>query len=101
MLWPDHVEKSFVDSAHCRLTFARQHYLYTTTDGWGAYHRHLTPDQHVVGKRRTQQLERKHLTLRIRINRLVRKTLCLSRSVHMHDIVLGLFINRFDFGLAV
>jgi insertion element IS1 protein InsB len=23
------------------------------TDGWGAYHRHLVPDQHVVGKRRT------------------------------------------------
>ena len=24
-----------------------------STDGWGAYHRHLVPDQHVVGKRRT------------------------------------------------
>jgi insertion element IS1 protein InsB len=71
------------------------------TDGWGAYHRHLAPDQHVVGKRRTQQLERKHLTLRTRIKRLVRKTLCFSRSVHMHDIVIGLFINRFEFGLVV
>jgi len=46
-------------------------------------------------------VERKHLTPRIRINRLVSKTLCFSRSVHMHDIVSGLFINRFDFGLAV
>src|SRR5260221_8760490 len=27
------------------------------TDGWGAYHRHLDPQLHVVGKRRTQQLE--------------------------------------------
>src|SRR5262245_10315829 len=44
------------------------------TDGWGAYRRHLAPDQHVVGKRRTQQLERKHLTLRTRIKRLGRKT---------------------------
>ena len=51
------------------------------TDGWGAYHRHLAPHQHVVGKRRTQQLERKHLTLRTRIKRLVRKTICFSRSV--------------------
>jgi insertion element IS1 protein InsB len=71
------------------------------TDGWGAYHRHLNPHQHVVGKRRTQQLERKHLTLRTRIKRLVRKTICFSRSVQMHEIVIGLFINRFEFGLAV
>jgi insertion element IS1 protein InsB len=71
------------------------------TDGWGAYHRHLAPDQHGVGKRATQQLERKHLTLRTRIKRVVRKTLCFSRSVQMHDIVIGLFINRFEFGLAV
>jgi insertion element IS1 protein InsB len=33
------------------------------TDGRGAYRRHLNPHQHVVGKRRTQQLERKHPTL--------------------------------------
>ena len=59
------------------------------------------PHQHVVGKRRTQQLERKHLTLRTRIKRLVRKTICFSRSVQMHDIVIGLFINRFEFGLTV
>jgi insertion element IS1 protein InsB len=32
------------------------------TDGWGAYKRHLDPDQHEVGKHHTQQLERKHLT---------------------------------------
>jgi insertion element IS1 protein InsB len=71
------------------------------TDGWSAYQRHLAPDQHVIGKQRTQQLERKHLTLRTRIKRLVRKTICFSRSVHMHDIVSGLFINRFEFGLSV
>ena len=71
------------------------------TDGGRAYRRHLAPDQHVVGKRRTQQLERKHLTLRTRIKRLVRKTICFSRSVQMHDIVIGLFINRFEFGMNV
>ena len=71
------------------------------TDGWGAYHRHLAPDQHVVGKRRTQQLERKHLTLRTRIKRLVRKTICFSKSVQIHEIVIGLFINRFELGLQV
>ena len=63
------------------------------TDGWGAYHRHLDPKRHVVGKRRTQQLERKHLTLRTRIKRLVRKTLCFSKSTCMPDLVIGLFIT--------
>jgi insertion element IS1 protein InsB len=71
------------------------------TDGWGAYHRHLDPKLHVVGKQRTQQLERKHLTLRTRIKRLVRRTICFSKSVQMHEIVIGLFINWFEFGLAV
>jgi insertion element IS1 protein InsB len=71
------------------------------TDGWGVYHRHLEPHQHVVGKRMTQQLERKHLILRTRIKRLVRKTICFSRSVQMHDLIIGLFINRFEVGRAV
>src|SRR5262249_14323513 len=46
------------------------------TEGWGACRRHLDPRRHVVGKRRTQQLERKQLTLRTRIKRFVRTTLC-------------------------
>ena len=71
------------------------------TDGWGAYQRHLDPPLHVVGKQRTQQLERKHLTLRTRIKRLVRKTICFSKSVQMHETVIGLFINRFEFGLQI
>jgi insertion element IS1 protein InsB len=69
------------------------------TDGWGTYRRHLTPHRHVVGKRRTQQLERKHLTLRTRIKRLVRRTICFSKSTAMHEIVIGLCINQFEFGV--
>jgi insertion element IS1 protein InsB len=71
------------------------------TDGWGAYRRCLDPRRHVVGKRRTQQLERKHLTLRTRIKRLVRKTICFSISVQLHEIVIGLFINRFEFDVNI
>ena len=71
------------------------------TDGWGAYQRQLDPQRHVIGKRRTQQLERKHLTLRMRIKRLARKTIYFSKSIAMHDLIIGLFINRFEFGLAV
>ena len=71
------------------------------TDGWGAYERHIEPALHLVGKRNTQKIERKHLTLRTRIKRLVRKTICFSKSIRMHDIVIGLFINRFEFGCAI
>jgi len=37
--------------------------------------------------------------LRTRIKRLVRKTICFSKATAMHDIVIGLFINRFAFGM--
>jgi len=71
------------------------------TDYWGAYKRHLSPDVYSPGKRNTQQIERKHLTLRTRIKRLTRKTICFSKSIEMHDIVLGLFLNRYEFGRPV
>src|SRR2546427_9470663 len=71
------------------------------TDHWGAYTRHLDPEVHSPGKRNTQKIERKHLTLRTRIKRLVRKTICFSKTTQMHDIVLGLFVNRYAFGLLV
>jgi insertion element IS1 protein InsB len=71
------------------------------TDDWGAYERNLDPDVHSPGKRNTQQIERKHLTLRTRIKRLARKTICFSQSIEMHDIIIGLFVNRYEFGLPV
>ena len=71
------------------------------TDSWGAYTRHLDPAEHCPGKRNTQKIERKHLTLRTRIKRLARKTICFSKTAQMHDIVLGLFVNRYAFGRAV
>ncbi len=45
--------------------------------------------------------QRKHVTLRTRIKRLVRRTLCFSKSTAMRELVIGLFINRFEFGLEV
>jgi len=71
------------------------------TDDWGTYERYLDQQKHVVGKRNTQKIERKHLTLRTRIKRLARKTICFSKLEKMHDIVIGLFINRFEFGNPV
>ena len=67
------------------------------TDGLKAYQRLLPSEQHEEGKRNTQKIERKFLTFRTRIKRLARKTICFSKSEWMHDIVIGLFINRFEF----
>jgi len=71
------------------------------TDYGGTYARHLAPAVHRPSKRNTQPIERKHLTFRTRIKRLARKTICLSRSIEMHDIIIGLFINHYEFGLPV
>jgi insertion element IS1 protein InsB len=37
----------------------------------------------------------------MRIKRLVRKTICFSKSIEMHDLVIGLYVNRYEFGLPV
>ena len=71
------------------------------TDGWGAYERHLESEKHVVGKQNTQKIENKNLNLRTRIKRLARRTICFSKTIFMHDVVIGLFINRYEFGLPV
>ena len=79
------------------------------TDSWGAYLRLVNPQQHTVGKINTQKIERKHLTLRTRIKRtplagrspMARKTICFSKSTWLQDVVIGLFINRYEFGRAV
>ena len=68
------------------------------TDDCGAYERQLPKDQHEIGKRNTQRIERKNLNFRTRIKRLARKTICFSKSEIMHDTVIGLFINRYEFG---
>ena len=43
----------------------------------------------------------KHINLRTRIKRLVRRTICFSKTERMHDLVIGLFINRYEFGLSL
>jgi insertion element IS1 protein InsB len=68
------------------------------TDKAGVYRRHLPPAQHTVGKLTMQKIERKHLTMRTRLKRLGRKTLCFSRSRSMHELLIGLSINRVEFG---
>jgi insertion element IS1 protein InsB len=94
----DHKDQALVELKALLEPFGIQTFY---TDGWGAYARLLDQDQHVVGKQNTQKIERKHLTLRTRIKRLARKTICFSKSEWLNDVVIGLFINRYEFGRIV
>ena len=71
------------------------------TDDWGAYERHLEAEKHQVGKQNTQKIERKNLNWRIWIKRLARKTICFSKLEMMHDTVIGLLINKVEFGVDI
>lgn len=89
-------DKVFLELKKLLEPFAIKHHC---TDGLGAYRRHLSEDKHEIGKKKTQKSEQKHIRLRTRIKRLARKTICFSKSQEMHDLVIGLFINKYEFEL--
>ena len=68
------------------------------TDDWGAYERNLDENKHEGGKRNIQEIERKNPNFRTWIKRLARKTICFSKLEKMHDIVIGLLINKVELG---
>ncbi|MEV3841716.1 IS1 family transposase [Aeromonas enteropelogenes] len=70
---------------------------FITSDDWGSYAREVPSEMHLTGKIFTQRIERNNLTLRMRIKRLARKTICFSRSVELHEKVIGAFIERHHF----
>ena len=51
-----------------------------------------------TGKRNILKIERRNLNFRTWIKRLARKTICFSKLEKMHDIVIGLLINKVEFG---
>ena len=67
------------------------------TDAWWAYYDCLDQSLRVEAKAWLQSLERKHLTLRTRLKRLTRRTICFSKSGVIHDTLVGLFINHYFF----
>ncbi len=66
-------------------------------DDRGSYAREVPKDKHLTGKILTQRIECNNLTLRSRIKRLARKTICFSRSVEVHEKVIGSFIEKYMF----
>ncbi|MDU2719834.1 MAG: IS1 family transposase, partial [Klebsiella michiganensis] len=57
---------------------------------WPLYESRLKGKLHVISKRYTQRIERHNLNLR---QRLGRKSLSLSKSVELHDKVIGHYLN--------
>lgn len=74
---------------HIKQVFADNNY---------AYKDRIPDDKLITSKKYTQQIERNHLTLRTRIKRLSRKTICFSKDKDIHISVVGTFINIFFFG---
>ena len=71
------------------------------TDGNYAYSDRIPAENLEVGKKNTQHIERDHLTLRTRIKRLARKTICFSKDKEIHETVIGAFINIHFFGRII
>ena len=93
----DHSDES------CRQLWARVPEQYkqgaSYSDFWGAYQRVIDTGRHLsVGKEtgQTAHVERWNNTLRQRLARFVRKTLSFSKCEQMHDLVLKLFIHRYN-----
>lgn len=63
-------------------------------DDWGGYKRLLPVEKHLMTKRYTQSIERQNLNFRTHIKRLARRTICFSKSVEIHDKVIGEYINQ-------
>ena len=66
-------------------------------DGNPAYQEDKFESTIIIGKRNTQKIERKHLSLRTWCSRLVRKGIRFSKSHIMHVIVVSLVINYWFF----
>ncbi|MGT7799825.1 IS1 family transposase, partial [Escherichia coli] len=66
---------------------------YRMTDGWPLYESRLKGKLHVISKRYTQRIERHNLNLRQHLARLGRKSLSFSKSVELHDKVIGHYLN--------
>ena len=66
-----------------------------------AYQAHIHKSEVIVGKRNTQRIERKHLSLRTWCSKLVRKGIRFSKSHQLQSIVFGFIINIWFFGRSI
>ena len=65
-----------------------------STDNWQSYAKYIASSQHRIGKDQTWKIERTNLNFRTHLKRLHRKTICFSKNETIHDVVIGLYIER-------
>ena len=70
------------------------------TDGNPAY-LNIIESKIVQGKYNTQKIEGKHTSLRTWCSRLVRKSICFSKTLQVHETAVGLVINYWFFGRTI
>ena len=88
----------------CELAMANIEIIAVYTDDNYAYRDIISlifPGVLETGKTNTQKIERKHLTFRTRLKRLTRKTICYSKNLNMHKIMVSLLINCLEFGVQL
>jgi insertion element IS1 protein InsB len=64
------------------------------TDRWESYEKLIPEHRHWIGKQGTQRIERNNLTIRTRLKRWQRRTICFSKSEELDDAVLKLFFHH-------
>jgi IS1 family transposase len=64
------------------------------TDHWESYEKLIPEHRHWIGKQGTQRIERNNLTIRTRLKRWHRRTICFSKSEEMDDAVIKLFFHH-------
>ena len=71
------------------------------TDDWGAYQLSSRYQRALSGQAEHPENRAEASNARDPQQAAHTKTICFSRSLQMHDIVIGLFVNRYEFGLPV
>ena len=84
-------EHKYLDELRALLSPFKINIVYS--DDNFAYKNRIKESIVITGKKNTQRIERKHLSLRTWCSRLVRKCIRFSKSHLMHRIVVGLIIN--------
>lgn len=84
----------------CRLP-AGYHDLVSHSDLWSAYDEVFVPDLHVSGEGRgeTNHVERFNGTIRNHLGRLTRKTYSYSKSQRNHEVVIHVFLLRYNLAI--
>ena len=70
------------------------------TDYWEAYQDFLPADKHRISKKGTQTIESYNSLLRHYLARPNRKTKCYTKSIHLLECILDLFIYQINLGYS-